>query len=470
MIGLLFPIIKKVRRLSTNALPIISYWGAIFTSGLLIYITWSVKHRGSSNLTPSTMNIDEYLQSISDLTWVLILLSAALSFPDNKYKQRSKTIILVVSFFVVDITCSGNQAMVPFRMAIHMSCNYSISRRTYLKINRDCKRVLGLMSPKRKEEYARKHCFDIHISFYHLVALQVIIVILSIIYKRLFVKFVKLIAPVLSKWHETPYFLVVTINVATVILIIPSLELCDKVAVSLPFRDVFGENISNTTIKDLKELYPEGFDTYRFQYLLHDTLRKGERIESIQKLISIFPNNIMKVKDDKGETPFLLACQYSSAEVVEYLIGIDNDLLDSRDDKGDTALHNACRERNYKVVKYLLNKHMGLATKRNTEGYLPVYLLAARYHLLCGMGDGSNKTSGSRSGRKSFVSLGFGCIPNFTFNSGSPSRVGYGSEAYIAYNKKCMNLSTQLFPIPSVDREHIETIWRLLLAYPEDMS
>ena len=411
MIGLLSAIIKKVRRLSTNALPIISYWGAIITSTVFIYITWEGKY--GHPVTESTMDL---IHKISISTWVLILLSAALSFPDNEYKQRSKVSILVVLFFVMDYTCSG-VTPVPINVAIHMACSYSIARRTYMKIDRDSKNVLGLMSPKRREEYLKRHFFDFdfHISFYHLVAIQVIIFLLSIIYKRLFFVCVKFMAPVLSKWYETPYFQEVTISVIWIILVIPSLELYDKVAVSMPFRDVFGENISEIRLEDLKELYPEGFDTYRFQYLLHDTLRKGERrIDVIQKLIYIFPNYIMNKEDDKGDTPFLLACQYSSAEVVEHLIRIDSDLLGSRDDKGDTVLHYACREGNYDVVKYLLNRHTQLVTKRNAEGDLPVYLL-------CGMGeDGSNTTS---------------CWHSFF-----------------------------------VDREYLEMIWRLLLAYPEDMS
>jgi len=147
-----------------------------------------------------------------------------------------------------------------------------------------------------------------------------------------------------------------------------------------------------------------------------------------------------------------LACRYSSVDVVEYLVGIDSDLLGSRDNKGNTALHYACRGKNYKVAKYLYI-YSGLVTKRNAEGYLPVYLL-------CGIDKDLLHTSGSGGGWQSF----------FTFYSRSTSRVRYGSDEYYANNKKKMKLSTQLFPIPSVDREHLETIWRLLLAYPEDMT
>ena len=198
--------------------------------------------------------------------------------------------------------------------------------------------------------------------------------------------------------------------------------------VTFPVRDALRVNsISHEVLDVLESVYPVGFDTDRFQYLLHDTIRKGGQrgkwhgrsaytiVEVIQKLINVFPSDIMKVVDDKGNTPFLTACQYSSTEVVEYLIEDDilldtfcmsSRLLDTQNDRGDTALHYACRGRNYKVVKYLLNRHMQLVTKRNAEGDLPVYLLCA---------------AGKYSGR---------------FD----------------------------------DPEHVETIWRLLLAYPEDIS
>jgi len=172
-----------------------------------------------------------------------------------------------------------------------------------MKIDRDSKKVLGLMSPQRKKEYLQKQFFHIHILFSYFVGLQVIIFLLSIIYPRLFVVCVKFMAPVLLKWYETPHFDEVTAIVTTVILIIPSFEFYDKIAVSLPFRDVYGENISEIRLEDLKELYPEGFDTYRFQYLLHDTLKKEERrIDVIQKLINIFPSGIMKSRMTR-ETP-----------------------------------------------------------------------------------------------------------------------------------------------------------------------
>ena len=205
------------------------------------------------------------------------------------------------------------------------------------------------------------------------------------------------------------------INITFSALMISS-QLYELDMISLPVQNALGvDSISNETIEELTSIYPIGFDTDRFQYLLHDTLRIGRRgmwygrsahttVTVIQKLINIFTSDIMKLVDDEGATPFLVACQCSSVKVVKYLLGRYDGLLDTRDNRGDTALHYACRGKNCKVVKYLLSMNMGLATKRNTEGDLPAYLL-------CGAGKHSID---------------------------SP--------------------------------KHVETIWRLLLAYPEDMS
>ena len=77
------------------------------------------------------------------------------------------------------------------------------------------------------------------------------------------------------------------------------------------------------------------------------------------------------------------------------------------DENGDTTLHYACRGNNFKVVNYLLAKHMQLVTKRNNDGDLQLYL--------CSTGEGKSNSMTN-------------------------------------------------------DIEQLETIWRLLLAYPEDVS
>ena len=121
----------------------------------------------------------------------------------------------------------------------------------------------------------------------------------------------------------------------------------------------------------------------------------------------------INVADKGGALPFLIACQYSSLDVVEYLVGRDNydnnNVHNICDENGDTVLHYACRGNNFKIVNYLFTKHMQLVTKRNNEGDLPLYLLCS----IAGEEENNSKTN---------------------------------------------------------DIEHLETILRLLLAYPEDLS
>ena len=159
-------------------------------------------------------------------------------------------------------------------------------------------------------------------------------------------------------------------------------------------------------------MQPKGLDTDRIQFLLHDTLKEesGKDAETIKLVLGMLPESI-NVADKGGALPFLIACQYSSLEVVKYLMGRDNhgNNMCAFDDNGDTVLHYACRGNNFKIVNYLLTKHMQLVTKRNIEGDLPLYLL-------CGI-TGEGKINSMKN-----------------------------------------------------DIEHLETIWRLLLAYPEDVS
>jgi len=255
-------------------------------------------------------------------------------------------------------------------------------------------KVLRLMDGSKRSDYDTKMGFRFQLVCTHLVS-HAILCLLAIVYPRLFEECVILVA----------------ISIAFCALLISS-HLYELDMIYLTAQDALRvDSISNETIEELECIYPEGFDTDRFQYLLHDTLREdpsGEYISlsEIQMLINIFPSGIMKVEDDEGATPFQVACLYYSVGVVEYLLGTEYRLLDTRDNRGDTALHYACRGNNYKVVKYLLERRMQLVNKRNAEGDLPVYLL-------CSTGENSSNRD---------------------------------------------------------DPEHVETIWRLLLAYPEDMS
>lgn len=143
--------------------------------------------------------------------------------------------------------------------------------------------------------------------------------------------------------------------------------------------DAFGGSISDAVTKKLTDMYPEGLDTDRIQFLLHDTLKekRGNNLSRIRELILIFPG-VMNIPDDRdGLIPFHLACQYSSVKVVKYMVKMDMNLLNARDARGDTALHHACRGKKYRTVNYLLEANMQLVTKRNADGDLPLNLLCS---------------------------------------------------------------------------------------------
>ena len=197
---------------------------------------------------------------------------------------------------------------------------------------------------------------------------------------------------------------------------------------SQPVREALGTSITEEVVKDLKSFYPEGVNTDRIKFLLHDTLKQEVPINlrfgiygTITKLLRIFPG-VLNIADDEGNVPFQLACQYSSVEVVKHMVELDNDLLNILDSKGNTVMHYACRGNNYKVINYLLTRHMQLVTKRNIEGDLPVYVLSScTHHLIHGKVNG---------------------VP-----------------VYSNYGRSELD-----------NPQHLETIWKLLLANPEDMQ
>ena len=136
---------------------------------------------------------------------------------------------------------------------------------------------------------------------------------------------------------------------------------------------------------------------------LHQALKKKASLGSIKLLIK--GNTLaVHVPDTNMAFPLHIACQYSTIEVVQYLM----DMLDERmknhlDVNKDSILHYACRGGNCEVVKYLLYKQRSPhVAERNADEKLPI-------HLLCQFG------------------------------------------------------------LPASSLEHTDTIYRLLLAYPETL-
>lgn len=129
-------------------------------------------------------------------------------------------------------------------------------------------------------------------------------------------------------------------------------------------------------------------DSYRFfvdvldiRYFLCDGLRRGlgpsTKLNTVKALVEMFPAYMSILDRDGLTSPFELACQFASADIVQYMVELDDKLVTLCDERGDSPLHWACRRRapgSLKVVNYLLEKQMSLVTKTNMGGDLPIHL------------------------------------------------------------------------------------------------
>ena len=108
---------------------------------------------------------------------------------------------------------------------------------------------------------------------------------------------------------------------------------------------------------------------------LHQALRDNAPLGAIKLLLSAFPI-ALRVIDGRGLLPLHIACKYSSADVVNYLLELNDTFLNHCDTNKDAPLHHACQGGNCGVVKLLLDRNVPSVSERNDDGKLP-------FHLLC---------------------------------------------------------------------------------------
>jgi ankyrin repeat protein len=90
------------------------------------------------------------------------------------------------------------------------------------------------------------------------------------------------------------------------------------------------------------------------QVPLHRALRDNVTLGSVKLLVKRNPSAIT-CTDNNGALPLHVACQHhESVSVVEYLVGLDSDTLTIVDREGNTALHHACRGAKYDTIALLL--------------------------------------------------------------------------------------------------------------------
>ena len=107
---------------------------------------------------------------------------------------------------------------------------------------------------------------------------------------------------------------------------------------------------------------------------LHRALKDDAPLGSIKLLMRANPA-ALQVADQNGAYPLHIACEFSSAKVVKYLVELAGDTLNNVDAKNNSPLHYACRRGNCDVLKYLLEANVPSVSDRNNNNKLAIHLL-----------------------------------------------------------------------------------------------
>ena len=107
---------------------------------------------------------------------------------------------------------------------------------------------------------------------------------------------------------------------------------------------------------------------------LHRALNDNASLGSIKLLITGNPA-ALQVADQNGAYLVHIACEFSSAKVVKYLVELARNTLNNVDANKDSLLHYACRGGSLGVVKYLLEANAPSVSERNNNNKLAIHLL-----------------------------------------------------------------------------------------------
>jgi len=109
---------------------------------------------------------------------------------------------------------------------------------------------------------------------------------------------------------------------------------------------------------------------------LHHALKDNAPLGSIKLLLKGNPSALMTANVNIS-FPLHIACEFSSINVVKYLIKLDVNgrILEHCGTNKDSVLHFVCRGGNLGVIEYLLDNHASLVSDMNTDNKLPFHLL-----------------------------------------------------------------------------------------------
>jgi ankyrin repeat protein len=109
---------------------------------------------------------------------------------------------------------------------------------------------------------------------------------------------------------------------------------------------------------------------------LHRALRDNITLGSIKLLVK-GDRDAIRMPNNDGALPLHVAIQHhDSTKKVDYLVGLDPNTLTAVDRGGNTALHHACRGAKYDIIALLLKKYGAVSvSKTNGHNKLPIHLL-----------------------------------------------------------------------------------------------
>ena len=118
-------------------------------------------------------------------------------------------------------------------------------------------------------------------------------------------------------------------------------------------------------------------NTLEMKHFFVDVLRRDyTNLDTVKELLGVYPAYLDILDRDGVTTPFELACQFASADIVLFLLGLTNN-IDINNLTGSEKLHLACGRGtagSLKVVNHILDFHPYLVTVPNKDGDLPIHV------------------------------------------------------------------------------------------------
>ena len=109
---------------------------------------------------------------------------------------------------------------------------------------------------------------------------------------------------------------------------------------------------------------------------LHRALKDNISLGSIKLIVRGNPAAVRVVADQMGAYPLHIACKFSPAKVVKYLVELYGDtVLNIVDANNNSPLHYVCHGGNLRVMKYLLEVNVPSVSERNNDNKLAIHLL-----------------------------------------------------------------------------------------------